>query len=452
VLLVPEAERHWSFIILGVWPNQGDYYMLPQISDAKKAPKEQFARLYKELFRLNFELSHGAIIKSLPSYTHIFVALPDSRFVKQSRGGEKELFLDYLEERCGWDSARIAKYVHFFKSPSFLQWAQDSSEIIGQDKKGRVIIAADPFNYNNSYGIVKSLADTYPGQFVLKKLGNQVSSEGGDMELVWAPKREGLIFMVGRNRVNNYYNRLKQMPLKNVSFSDDMIEDFKRAYSQEFYGLRVEVVPQKMIEDSSLAAEDLFHLDMSVSIMSKDKIVNAFVPTYKGGETKKDALSNSILDPKLVKLWQSEYDEIASQLSKIGYEVVRLPFSDHPVRCPVNIGKFVDRESLEPSIMLGRYPSDHAAAGGPSSQQMIQDGLNELVYKSDFWKNASTDENFQAFILAIKKMWLVMDAVSVMPNREFDSQAEIFRKHGYKVVTVPVYAWGAGGLHCDLLY
>src|ERR1035437_2601724 len=73
VLLVPEAERHWSFIILGVWPNQGDYYMLPQISNAKKAPSEQITRLYKELFRLNFELSHGAIITNLPSYTHLYV-------------------------------------------------------------------------------------------------------------------------------------------------------------------------------------------------------------------------------------------------------------------------------------------------------------------------------------------------------------------------------------------
>lgn len=56
------------------------------------------------------------------------------------------------------------------------------------------------------------------------------------------------------------------------------------------------------------------------------------------------------------------------------------------------------------------------------------------------------------FVISVKKMWSVMDNVSAMPNAEFDAQAAIFKKHGYKVVTVPVYAWGAGGLHCDLLY
>lgn len=452
ILLVPEAERHWSFIVLGVWPNQGDYYMLPQISDAKHAPKEQSKRLYKELFRLNFELSHGAIIKSLPEYTHIYVALPDRKFLKISKGGERELFTDYLKERCGWSDEKINRQVHFFKSPSFLQWAQDSSEILGRDKKGRLIIAADPFNYNNSYGIVKSLADTYPENFVLKKLGSAVSSEGGDMELVWAPKREGLVLMVGRNRVNQYFNRTRQMPLKDISFSEDMMEEFKRAYSQEFYGLRVEIVPKKMLEDSTIAAEDLFHLDMSVAIMSNDKIVNAFVPTYNGTAVKKDAMTNTNLDPRLVKLWQGEYDEVAAQLTKMGYDVVRLPFSDHPVRCPVNIGKFVNRDTLESSIILGRYPSAHADTGEISPQQMIQEALDDLVYKSDAWKHDPINGNFQAFLISIKKMWIIMDAVSTMPNKEYDKQSEIFTKYGYKVVKVPVYAWGAGGLHCDLLY
>ena len=452
VLLVPEAERHWSFLILGLWPNQGDYFMLPKISDAKNAPKEQSTRLYDELFKLNFEFSHGAIIKNLPDYTHLYVALPEKLSAKGSKGGEKELFIAYLKGRCGWTDEKVRNHLHFFKVPSFLQWAQDSSEIIGRDKKGRIIIAADPDNYNNSYAIIKSLCDTYPESFVIKRLGNAISSEGGDMELVWAPKREGLIFMTGRNRVNQYYNRIKHMPLKGISFSSDMLDDFKRAYSQEFYGLRVEVVPQKMLENSDLATEDLFHLDMSVAILSKGKTVNAFVPTYNGGEVKKDAMTNTALDPKLVWTWQAEYDEISAQLSKLGYDVVRLPFSDHPVRCPVNIGKFINRDTLEPSVILGKYPFDHARNSETTPQQMIQDALNDMTYKCDAWKNTPSEPNFNSFLLSISSMWGVMDKVSAMPNPEFDTQADIFRKHGYKVVAVPVYAWGAGGLHCDLLY
>jgi hypothetical protein len=449
--IVPESERFLSFVVIGVWPDSGDYYFLPLIKNTKNAHVSEYEQLDKEFYWLNFEISHGAIMRNLPEYTHVFVAIPDKHKVEGASGREGEYFKDYLRTRCKWKEERIQNHIHFFIVPSSLNWAQDTSEPIGVDKKGRILIAADPGNYNNSFAIVNSMADTYPDYFKVVKLDRTLSSEGGDMEVVLSPDKKGAVFLIGRNRVNNFYQRTKGLPLKGISFSQEMIDDVKKAYSDSLFGMKVEVVPEKMLLFPELAADEIFHLDMSVVIMSSGKGVDAFVPTYDNPEVKLDLVSGNKFSAGTIKGWQAEYDEIASELRQRGYNVMRLPFADHPVRSPANLVKYKDRETGKSCVLLGKYPylsgNDQNA---PQAKMNAAFGLLSIAEKE--WEKSYDPAGFKSLKNRADALWDAMDYSAAAKNRIFEKQMEIFQKAGYTVIPVAEYAWGAGGLHCDLQF
>ncbi|MGD0565830.1 MAG: hypothetical protein ABSA34_00700 [Candidatus Goldiibacteriota bacterium] len=451
-VIVPECERFLSFIVLGVWPDSGEYYFLPSLKNAEKATGAGLEKVDREFYWLNFELSHGSIMRNLPAYTHIFVAIPDKNKVAGASGREEALIKGYLKTRCKWEDERIQNHVHFFIVPSALTWAQDTSEPIGIDKKGRILIAADPGNYNSSYEIVNSMANTYPGYFKVVKLANSLSSEGGDMEVVLAPDKKGAVFLIGRNRVNNYYFRTKGLPLKGISFSQDMIDDVKKMYSNSLFGMKVEIVPEKMLLYPELAAEEIFHLDMSVVIMSSGKTVDAFVPTYYTPETKVDLVSGQKFTQDTIKGWQAEYDEIASELKERGYNVLRVPFTDHPVRSPANLVKYRDRETGKACVLLGKYPFLPADGHGDAPQSRMNNAFGNLNTAEKVWEQSFSAESFDYLMKCAAGLWEAMDYSASAKNNLYEKQKEIFEKAGYTVIPVAEYPWGAGGLHCDLQF
>ncbi len=451
--VVPESLRNLSFIVLGIWPDNGEYYFLPPIKDAKKAASEaEYRALDEQFYRLNFELSHGNILKMIPEYTRVFIAVPENGKVKGASGREEELMRGYLKSRCGWSEERIKKRINFFKAPSDLVWAQDTSEPIGVDKDGKIIIAADPDNYNDSFGVVKAMAKAYPEYFTILKLGNSLSSEGGDMEVVLTPDNKSAMFLTGRNRVNHYFFRTKGYPLKGIAFSQDMIDDVKQAYSDALFGIKTAVVPEEMLLSPELAADEIFHLDMSVVIMSAGKKVDAFVPTYDNPWKKRDLVSGEVFAPSVIKGWQVEYDAIAGELGRMGYNVLRVPFADHPVRSPANLVKYRDPQTGKSCVLLGKYPflADDNADTAP--QAKMNDSFGALNDAEKQWEQSYSTGAYDYLMQCVDNLWAAMDYSASAKNSLYEKQKAIFEKAGYEVTTVAEYPWGAGGIHCDLQF
>src|SRR5208283_5715699 len=122
VLLVPEAERQMDLVVVGLWPDEKQYYYLPELKWPAAATGEQKKKIAEKFYWLNFELSHGDLLKNLPSYTHIYAALPDKKYVPESEGHEKEYFIGYLKAHCNFTDDDVRKRLHFFYSANILEW------------------------------------------------------------------------------------------------------------------------------------------------------------------------------------------------------------------------------------------------------------------------------------------------------------------------------------------
>ena len=53
---------------------------------------------------------------------------------------------------------------------------------------------------------------------------------------------------------------------------------------------------------------------------------------------------------------------------------------------------------------------------------------------------------------AIRLVWDGLEGVLSAPSPSFDAKKKIFEERGYRVVEVPLFAWGEGGLHCLVLH
>ena len=74
--LVPEAERPYRRLVIGLDPLLKSPYMLPEGSRFEGAgQKNAFVR--RQLYWLDWELLHGRILSVLPKRTRLFVAVPD---------------------------------------------------------------------------------------------------------------------------------------------------------------------------------------------------------------------------------------------------------------------------------------------------------------------------------------------------------------------------------------
>jgi hypothetical protein len=188
----------------------------------------------------------------------------------------------------------------------------------------------------------------------------------------------------------------------------------------------------------------------------------AVLPDPKGGRPKafvpdvmndcRVSINDEQLDRAFVSHMKAEYNCAASQFGKMGYDVVRLAFCDHPVRGPVNLIRFHDKITDKYTVMLGKYPN-HLPVNDPyTPQHKIVEAFRTLQSELELW-GAKTDEATYGRLTSVIGMtWELMDTVENEPNPVYEAQKKQFEKYGYSVITVPVYPWGAGGLHCMVMY
>ncbi len=420
--------------------------MLPETLAWDPKTKDPRVRwLRRQLYGLSFELVHGQVFRTAPPQTHFFIGVPDPRTNPASLGNEEAVFRDHLKNRVGWSEETINERVRFFTIPGAVPFPQDMAEPMGYDERGRLIlgIGSDAEDYYRD--AVDSLGAAYPEDFLIRRLPG-INTEGGDLALVRLP--EGTVgLLVGHNRIRRYVERLHPEVAPNAPISEAHLAQAQRAYGAAFDGVETIVVGREALLKPRLANPEIFHLDMVVAVLRGSAGVVAFVPTYRGSPV--DALSNVQLPAEAVDRFQAEYDRAAAQLAARGYRVARVTFADHPVRSPVNVGKFVDPGTGRSFVLLGRYP-DHLQAA-PTAQARLQMAFEALDAAVVDWRQDPSDKRWGAVQAAIAAAWTQMDESVQMPNSIFDSQRRLYESNGIGVKPFPIFPTGEGGVHCLLL-
>lgn len=459
VYIRPESERYLDHLIIGLNRQDNKYFLLPDVSEHTAQLGKSLERVSKILFMLDFEFSHGRIMQEVPSYTHLYVAVPDSVKGSSQLHNEEKWFKDYLIERAGWSKQRVESNVHFFTSPVPLLWARDVSKIIAFDREGRAVLGTSVQQAPEQLSALEALRNAFPEKFVLKQyepnipqISPRISVEGGDLEIVVNPSGKTEL-LVGRHRVLRYLRSaglLSEDAPDTTALSKDMVESARRAYAESFYKLPVTFVPQQILEEPSRGSSELFHLDMIVTVLPPvgDSRPRAFVPSYMFEAV--DALQDTRLDLKIVAKMQDEYNLVALQFEAMGYEVLRLPIADHPVRSPANIGKYRDRETGKTVVLLSKYPH-HI----PIEAQTPRDDFLQIYYDLDAaglaFLDSHSQESLDKLISLLDGVWGRLDAIASKPNPLFEMTRAIFEQKGYVVKGVPDYTYGSGGIHCKIL-
>jgi hypothetical protein len=449
VQLSPEVDRPFDCVVMGMMANQKKNFFLPEFNYSKGLTGQQILQVQKQIFWLTLTITHGMTLKFMPDYTQLYVAIPDTRKVPESLGHEREFFGEYLEVKCGWTKADIQKRVHYFYTPVPLQWAQDTSKILGKDAKGRVIIGLGSGDFDKYAESVRALVRAYPKIFVIHEFEKGASAEGGDEDIIRTPSG-GMALLLGRHRIRHYFEYIRKTSFLGVPINDEMVLEAKKKYSDSVYGLNVITVPEKFLEDTTGGNEELFHLDMNIVVIPDGKKVVAYVPVYGGGKHY-DALMGMQLEPEFVRKCNQEYDAISDQMRSLGYKVVRMAYSDHPVRNPVNVAKFKDPRTGKYTIFLPKYPYQIPSGGKDAPQRILQNSMDNLSRAVDKWNQDPGKENFQLVEFGIKNVSDEMDLSAAKPNPFTDKQASLYREHGVNVIVVPSFMFGAGGIHCELL-
>jgi hypothetical protein len=272
LVVIPESERPFRRIVIGLQANRTRYFMLPStepLDSGTQDPRVRFIR--RQAYWLNFELVHGRIMRAIPAYTRVFVAVPDPRTVPGSLGNEEDVFRDYLRCRVGWSEDEIAKRVRFFAIPGEIPFPQDLAEPLGTDGRGRLVLAIGgdiPDVYREP---VLSLARSFPDDFVIRTVGTTkgkgvVDIEGGDISLVWSP--EGTVgLLIGRHRVWRYLERQRRLAALSTPILRDEIEEARDAFRRAFFGVETIIVGEEGLLRPSLVSEELSHTDMIVNIL-----------------------------------------------------------------------------------------------------------------------------------------------------------------------------------------
>ena len=442
ITLVPEAERLYRRLVVGLDPLLTSPYMLPEGSRFE-AGNERNAFVRRQLYWLNWELMHGRILSVIPAHTNLFVAVPDPGLHARALGDEKEEFKAYLRERVGWSSAAIAERVKFFVIDQPTPYPQDIAEPIGLDAKGRLVLGigaeADLF-YRET---VQSLARAFPSDFAAHLLPG-VNTEGGDVELIRMPDGK-LGLLAGHHRVLRWLEYQDGGGVMGRAVAPERIERARAAFRKAFFDLDVLFVNEEGLRSPSLVSDELFHSDMIVNVVRGRTGPVAFVPSYEASVL--DAVSHEPLSPEVRRRAQVIYDRVAKQFGAKGFRVARLPFADHPVRNPVNVGKYRDAEGKQ-VVFLGRYPYHFALADGLNPQRELQkrfDALSEALLE---WKAQPTDARWTRVTRRFQEVWAEMDRAMQKPNPTFDRQVAVYAAEGVRVVPVPIFPTGEGGLHC----
>lgn len=448
MVLRPEADRFLDVFILALEPYRDGFYKVPgPVTRPAKADPREFRELQKQLYALNFEHGHGALLRLLPPNTHLYVAEPKGPLAGPA-GLEREAFIEYLRQRCGWSAEDLARRVHYFPSKHPLTWLQDAGEILGHDREGRAVIRVDARGRPEYIDNIRALVQAYPKRFSLLETSGGVPAEGGDQELVWLPDG-GLGLMVGRNRVDQYFRNVRDETFSEYQVTRELAEEARQAFSATFHGLPVFFLPYSVLLAPNLGSEELFHMDMVAVLLRNPRGTHAFVPTYRPDPA--DANYHKPLDPALVKACQAEFDQAAAQLKGMGYEVRRLPFADHPVRSPANVIKYLDRFTQRHTVFLAHYPYHLPLADPKNPARRLDAALDHLAGTLGYYEEQPSPDSHLAVQHALSAAWVAMASTGLSPNPDFQAQAAAFREAGYDVIAVPIYPGGGGGLHCMAL-
>jgi hypothetical protein len=448
VLLMPESERTMERLVLGLDVNRTKFFMLPETTPWDPRSSDPNVRyLRRQLYWLNFELLHGGLLKAAPEYTRFFVAVPEPD-TPDSLGNEEEVFREYLRERVGWTPETIARRVAFFRTPSSLPFPRDMAEPLGRDSRHRLVLGlgedTDAFYAEPVHRLVRA----FPNDFVVMIL-TRVNTEGGDMSLVWLPGG-GIGLLLGYHRILRYAEATGRAGRDEEPVPAPLVEEGRAAFGRAFYGVEVLVLGEESLRDRDLASAELFHADMVASVLLGRNGVVAFVPSF----VKQEAVDSILREPvpeEVRRRAQGEYDRAARQLRRRGYRVVRLPLSDHPDRTPVQVGGFVDLRNGRQSLLIGKYPYQFSLPDGRNPQADLQAALGRLEEAVLAWRTAPTAMKWGEVKRRIAGVWAEMDRAAERPNPAFDAQRRIYEAEGIRVVPVPIYATGEGGLHCLLL-
>ncbi len=452
LVVLPESERPFRRLVIGLSANQTRYFMLPStepFDPGSRDPRVRFIR--RQSYWLNFELLHGRIMKAIPAYTRVFVAVPDPRTVPGSLGNEEDVFRDYLHRRVGWSEEEIAKRVRFFAIPGEIPFPQDLAEPLGTDDRGRLVLAiggdiADVYRepvLQPCKGLPRRLRD--PDRRRHRRQGRR-RRRGRGRVFGLAPGRElsGCSSAVTGCGVTS--RTRTPWPPRRPRRSQN-IEEAREAFRRAFFGVETIIVGEDGLLRPSLVSEELFHTDMIVNVLRAHGKTLAFVPSYQAHAV--DAITHVALAEEVRRRVQYEYDIVAGQLARRGYEVVRLPFADHPVRNPVNVGRFVDPNTGRQCVLLGKYPYHFPLVpGGPIAQFEVQDAFDRLDDAVGSWHHAPTEANWGAVEQAFRGAWAAMDKAAESVNPIFDEQAKVYSSHGITVIPVAIFPTGEGGLHC----
>lgn len=446
--LTPEAERSLGRVILGLEPNRTTLFMLPETMGWDPKTRDPRVRwLRRQLYRLNLELSHGEIFRHSPPYTRFFIAVPDPAATPEALGNEEAIAREHLKERVGWSDAVIAERVRFFTVPTPVSFPQDMAEPLGYDERGRLVLGIGDDVEDYYRHAVERLAQANPDDFAVRWLPG-INTEGGDLALVRFPEG-GVGLLVGHNRIRRYVERRHPEATPGAPIPEARIEEGRRAYQKAFDGVETMVVGREALADPSLANPEIFHLDMVAAVLRGPSGVVAFVPTL--ADSPVDALSHVHLSPEAARRFQAEYDRAARQLAARGFRVARVPFADHPARNPVGIGKFVDRRTGQASIILGRYPDHLESSDERNAQTQLQLSFEALDAAVGAWRHDPTDARWAAVKSAVNAAWRQMDASVEAPNPVFESQKRVYESYGIRVVPLPIFPTGEGGVHCLVL-
>jgi hypothetical protein len=452
--LMPESERPFRQVVIGLDPMNLPHFMVPGVPAlAARRDPDLAGRLRRQLFQLRLALDHGGIFACAPPDTTFFVAVPDPTTAPGATGTEAQTLRDYLTARVGWSPERVAEHIRVFMVPEALPYPQDMAEALGFDHRGRLVLAIGEDIDRCYLGGVRSLVRTYPEDFVLRTLGETgagaINAEGGDLALVWLPEgRVGVL--VGRHRIVRFLEHRYGTSYSGEAIPQPRIEEARRAFSAAFFGREVVIVGEEALRHPGWVNDDVFHADMVVVVLRCDGRVVAFVPTFEGHPV--DAITGASIAAEQQRLVQREYDLVARQLETRGFTVVRLPFSDHPVRNPVNVSRFLDPTTHQPVVLLPSYPyHDALASGGESPKSELEAAFDAIDAKVTEWTQSPDQSRWAAVQGVIEAAWGVLRTIAARRNPLVSEQAARYEASGVRVLTVPMYPNGEGSLHCLIL-
>jgi hypothetical protein len=435
----PESERGLQPCFIGVDAPADGYFLLPKLLPPAGA-MDGWHDALRELYWLDLELSHGALLKALPPQAQVYAAVPHGSAKAEAWLGE------YLRQRAGWSQSDVQTRLHCFSVPIELIWPQDATVGMGTDARGRMKLAYAPAAGDHYRGFVDGLVAAYPRQFVRHRLPDGISSEGGDMAVVRRPDgRMGLV--IGRHRVLDWLNASGHGDYLGKPVPAPLLAQARQAYARA-YGLPVQALPAAALRHG-WGSEDLFHLDMLAAFFSVSGRACALVPSYRDGA--RDSFNDMAFTPAQARDWRRETDQVADELAQAGYRVGRAPLADHPVRSPSNTVR-LPLAGGGVQVFLARYPDQRVGASPSAGALQYQVCLAQLREAGQRWNQSPGAAAWPALQAALKAAWEGLDRAQLFDNPIFDEQAQAYRDLGCQVIAVPCYPWGAGGFHCQFLH